>query len=242
KKPIMDPFHPADSELPAQELQPLPYIVVVVDELADMMMVVGKKVEDLIARLAQKARASGIHLILATQRPSVDVLTGLIKANIPTRIAFQVSSRVDSRTILDQMGAEQLLGHGDMLYLPPGTAVPIRIHGAFVDDHEVHKVVDSLRKSGRPQYVEEVVAGTPETDGGGMPGYSDDTEADPLYDQAVRLVTETRRASISGVQRRLKIGYNRAARMVEAMEQAGIVGPLESNGNREVLAPPPAEE
>ncbi len=242
KKPIMDPFHPADSELPAQELQPLPYIVVVVDELADMMMVVGKKVEDLIARLAQKARAAGIHLILATQRPSVDVLTGLIKANIPTRIAFQVSSRVDSRTILDQMGAEQLLGHGDMLYLPPGTAVPIRIHGAFVDDHEVHKVVDSLKKSGRPQYIEEVVAGSPETDAGGMPGYDDDTEADPLYDQAVRLVTETRRASISGVQRRLKIGYNRAARMVEAMEQAGIVGPLESNGNREVLAPPPPEE
>jgi S-DNA-T family DNA segregation ATPase FtsK/SpoIIIE len=242
KKPIMDPFHPADSELPPQELQPLPYIVVVVDELADMMMVVGKKVEDLIARLAQKARASGIHLILATQRPSVDVLTGLIKANIPTRIAFQVSSRVDSRTILDQMGAEQLLGHGDMLYLPPGTAVPIRIHGAFVDDHEVHKVVASLKNSGRPQYIEEVVAGSPETDAAGMPGIDSDTEADPLYDQAVRIVTETRRASISGVQRRLKIGYNRAARMVEAMEQAGIVGPLESNGNREVLAPPPPED
>ena len=242
KKPIMDPFHPADSELPAQELQLLPYIVVVVDELADMMMVVGKKVEDLIARLAQKARASGIHLILATQRPSVDVLTGLIKANIPTRIAFQVSSRVDSRTILDQMGAEQLLGHGDMLYLPPGTAVPIRIHGAFVDDHEVHKVVASLKKSGRPQYVEEVVVGSPEIDAGGMPGIDADTEADPLYDQAVRIVTETRRASISGVQRRLKIGYNRAARMVEAMEQAGIVGPLESNGNREVLAPAPPED
>jgi S-DNA-T family DNA segregation ATPase FtsK/SpoIIIE len=172
----------------------------------------------------------------------VDVLTGLIKSNIPTRIAFQVSSRVDSRTILDQMGAEQLLGHGDMLFLPPGTAVPIRIHGAFVDDHEVHKVVASLKQSGRPQYVEEVVAGSPEMDAAGMPGLDSDTEADPLYDQAVRIVTETRRASISGVQRRLKIGYNRAARMVEAMEQAGIVGPLESNGNREVLAPPPPEE
>ena len=242
KKPIMDPFHPEDSELPAQELQPLPYIVVVVDELADMMMVVGKKVEELIARLAQKARASGIHLVLATQRPSVDVLTGLIKANIPTRIAFQVSSRVDSRTILDQMGAEQLMGHGDMLYLPPGTAVPIRIHGAFVDDHEVHKVVKSLKESARPQYLEEVLATPPETDAAGVAAALADTEADPLYDQAVRLVTETRRASISGVQRRLKIGYNRAARMVEAMEQAGIVGPLEANGSREVLAPPPLED
>jgi S-DNA-T family DNA segregation ATPase FtsK/SpoIIIE len=242
KKPIMDPFHPKDSELPAQELQPLPYIVVVVDELADMMMVVGKKVEELIARLAQKARASGIHLVLATQRPSVDVLTGLIKANIPTRIAFQVSSRIDSRTILDQMGAEQLMGHGDMLYLPPGTAVPTRIHGAFVDDHEVHKVVKSLKESARPQYIEEVLATPPEADAGRMAAGIADTEADPLYDQAVRLVTETRRASISGVQRRLKIGYNRAARMVEAMEQAGIVGPLEANGSREVLAPPPPEE
>ncbi|NNF95843.1 MAG: cell division protein FtsK, partial [Halobacteria archaeon] len=242
KKPFMDPFHPKDSELPAQELQPLPYIVVVVDELADMMMVVGKKVEELIARLAQKARASGIHLVLATQRPSVDVLTGLIKANIPTRIAFQVSSRVDSRTILDQMGAEQLMGHGDMLYLPPGTAVPTRIHGAFVDDHEVHKVVKSLKESARPQYIEEVLATPPETDAGGMAAGIADTEADPLYDQAVRIVTETRRASISGVQRRLKIGYNRAARMVEAMEQTGIVGPLEANGSREVLAPPPPED
>ncbi len=240
-QPILDPLHPADSELPAQPLQPLPYIVVVVDELADMMMVVGKKVEELIARLAQKARASGIHLILATQRPSVDVLTGLIKSNIPTRIAFQVSSRVDSRTILDQMGAEQLLGHGDMLYLPPGTAVPIRIHGAFVDDHEVHNVVDNLKKKARPQYLEEVLQGPSDTDAAGLPGSSADSEADPLYDQAVRIVTETRRASISGVQRRLKIGYNRAARMVEAMEMAGIVGPLESNGNREVLAPPPPE-
>jgi S-DNA-T family DNA segregation ATPase FtsK/SpoIIIE len=216
--------------------------VVVVDELADMMMVVGKKVEDLIARLAQKARASGIHLVLATQRPSVDVLTGLIKANIPTRIAFQVSSRVDSRTILDQMGAEQLMGHGDMLFLPPGTAVPTRIHGAFVDDHEVHKVVKSLKESARPQYIEEILTAPPETDAGGIAGSIADTEADPLYDQAVRIVTETRRASISGVQRRLKIGYNRAARMVEAMEQAGIVGPLEANGSREVLAPPPLED
>jgi len=242
KQPILDPLHPADSELPAQELQPMPYIVVVVDELADMMMVVGKKVEELIARLAQKARASGIHLILATQRPSVDVLTGLIKSNIPTRIAFQVSSRIDSRTILDQMGAEQLLGHGDMLYLPPGTAVPTRIHGAFVDDHEVHKVVDNLKKSGRPQYIEEVVNGPPESEAGagGMGG--DDAESDPLYDDAVKIVTETRRASISGVQRRLRIGYNRAARLVEAMEHAGIVGPLESNGNREVLAPPPPKD
>jgi len=241
-QPLLDPLHPADSELPAQELQPLPYIVVVVDELADMMMVVGKKVEELIARLAQKARASGIHLILATQRPSVDVLTGLIKSNIPTRIAFQVSSRVDSRTILDQMGAEQLLGHGDMLFLPPGTAVPIRIHGAFVDDHEVHKVVDSLKKTSRPQYVDEILNGLPEAEAGGGAGGAGDSEADPLYDQAVRIVTETRRASVSGIQRRLKIGYNRAARMVEAMELAGIVGPLEANGQREVLAPPPPEQ
>ncbi len=241
-KPILDPLHPTDSELPAQPLQPLPYIVVVVDELADMMMLVGKKVEELIARLAQKARASGIHLILATQRPSVDVLTGLIKSNIPTRIAFQVSSRIDSRTILDQMGAEQLLGHGDMLYLPPGTALPIRIHGAFVDDHEVHKVVENLRQRGKPQYLDEVLTGPPESGGGAGGGEGGDSEADPLYDEAVRIVTETRKASVSGIQRRLKIGYNRAARMVEAMELAGIVGPLEANGQREVLAPPPPEE
>ena len=240
KEPIKDPFHPKDSELPAGDLQPLPYIVVVVDELADMMMVVGKKVEELIARLAQKARASGIHLVLATQRPSVDVLTGLIKSNIPTRIAFQVSSRVDSRTILDQMGAEQLLGHGDMLYLPPGTAIPTRIHGAFVDDHEVNNVVESLKQSGKPQYIEEVTTG-PKNDNA-MPGYNDDDEGDALYDDAVRIVTETRKASISGVQRRLKIGYNRAARMIEAMELAGIVGPAESNGSREVLAPPPPKD
>jgi len=240
KDPIKDPLHPKDSELPAADLQPLPYIVVVVDELADMMMLVGKKVEELIARLAQKARASGIHLVLATQRPSVDVLTGLIKSNIPTRIAFQVSSRVDSRTILDQMGAEQLLGHGDMLYLPPGTAIPTRIHGAFVDDHEVNNVVESLKKTGKPQYIEEVTTG-PKNENA-MPGYNDDDEGDALYDDAVRIVTETRKASISGVQRRLKIGYNRAARMIEAMELAGIVGPAESNGSREVIAPPPPKD
>ena len=241
-KPILDPLHPEDSELPAQELSPLPYIVVIVDELADMMMLVGKKVEELIARLAQKARASGIHLILATQRPSVDVLTGLIKSNIPARIAFQVSSRVDSRTILDQMGAEQLLGHGDMLYMPAGTAVPTRIHGAFVDDHEVHNVVENLKASGQPQYIEEVLAGIDESESGAGENPASDSESDPLYDQAVQIVTQTRKASISGVQRRLKIGYNRAARMVEAMEMAGIVGPLENNGNREVLAPPPPKD
>ena len=241
-KPLTDPLHPADSELPAEELATLPYIVVIVDELADMMMLVGKKVEQLIARLAQKARAAGIHLILATQRPSVDVLTGLIKSNIPARIAFQVSSRVDSRTILDQMGAEQLLGHGDMLYLPPGTAVPTRIHGAFVDDHEVHNVVEELKKTGQPRYVEEVLAGVEESDNGAGSSEAADSESDPLYDEAVKIVTQTRKASISGVQRRLKIGYNRAARMVEAMELAGIVGPLESNGSREVLAPPPPKD
>lgn len=239
-EPIKDPLHPQDSELPVADLQPLPYIVVVVDELADMMMLVGKKVEELIARLAQKARASGIHLVLATQRPSVDVLTGLIKSNIPTRIAFQVSSRVDSRTILDQMGAEQLLGHGDMLYLPPGTAIPTRIHGAFVDDHEVNNVVESLKKSGKPQYIEEVTTG-PKNENA-MPGYNDDDEGDELYDEAVSIVTESRKASISGVQRRLKIGYNRAARMIEAMELAGIVSQAESNGSREVLAPPPIKD
>ncbi len=247
--PLLNPLHPKDSTEPAAELEPLPYIVVTVDELADMMMLVGKKVEQLIARLAQKARAAGIHLILATQRPSVDVLTGLIKANIPTRIAFQVSSRVDSRTILDQMGAEQLLGHGDMLYLPPGTAVPIRVHGAYVSDNEVHRVVDHLKQSGTPQYEDEVLSGPSDTStaisltgidpAGGSGG---DDESDPLYDEAVRIVTESRRASISGIQRRLKIGYNRAARMVEAMEAAGVVGPLESNGNREVLAPPPPKD
>jgi S-DNA-T family DNA segregation ATPase FtsK/SpoIIIE len=232
-------------------LEPLPFIVVIVDELADMMMIVGKKVEELIARLAQKARASGIHLILATQRPSVDVITGLIKANIPTRIAFQVSAKVDSRTILDQMGAEQLLGHGDSLFLQPGTSVPIRVHGAFVSDQEVHRVVGGLRGA-EPNYLREILEG-PTMPIPGMPGEPGDPgveggeggvdgEQDPLYDQAVRIVVESRKASISGVQRRLKIGYNRAARMIETMEATGLVGPLQSNGMREVLAPAPPEE
>jgi S-DNA-T family DNA segregation ATPase FtsK/SpoIIIE len=226
--------------------EPLPYIVVVIDELADLMMIVGKKVEELIARLAQKARASGIHLILATQRPSVDVITGLIKANIPTRIAFQVSAKVDSRTILDQQGAESLLGHGDMLYLPPGTSVPNRVHGAFVSDQEVHRVVSSL-KSAAPNYIEEIlegprgpIPGLPSEGGeGGTDG--DDGEQDALYDEAVRIVLETRKASVSGIQRRLKIGYNRAARLVETMEAAGLVGALQPNGSREILAPAPAD-
>jgi S-DNA-T family DNA segregation ATPase FtsK/SpoIIIE len=221
-------------------LEKLPHIVVIIDELADMMMVTGKKVEELIARLAQKARAAGIHLILATQRPSVDVITGLIKANVPTRIAFQVSSRIDSRTILDQMGAEALLGHGDMLYLPPGTSLPNRVHGAFVSDEEVHKVVSRLKKTGVPRYVEEILSG-PSDGYDGVNGGAEDGggEQDELYDQAVAVVTESRRASVSGVQRRLKIGYNRAARMVEEMERAGVVGEVQSNGSREVLAPPP---
>jgi S-DNA-T family DNA segregation ATPase FtsK/SpoIIIE len=229
-------------------LEPLPYIVVVIDELADLMMIVGKKVEELIARLAQKARASGIHLVLATQRPSVDVITGLIKANIPARIAFQVSAKVDSRTILDGSGAESLLSHGDMLYLPPGTSTPERVHGAFVSDQEVHRVVAALKSGPRPEYVDEVLEGP----SGPLPGMPEeaaeggaeggaDGEQDPLYDEAVRIVTESRRASVSGVQRRLKIGYNRAARLVESMEAAGLVGPLQSNGSREVLAPPPPE-
>ena len=242
-KPILDPlFQPQHEEDQPEELVPLPYIVVTVDELADMMMLVGKKVEELIARLAQKARAAGIHLILATQRPSVDVLTGLIKANIPTRIAFQVSVRADSRTILDQIGAEQLLGHGDMLYLPPGTANPVRVHGAFVADQEVHRVVENLKQRGKPNYIEEVTAEISDGDAGGEGGGAVDAEQDPLYDEAVRIVTETRKASISGVQRRLKIGYNRAARMIEAMELAGIVSPAETNGVREVLAPPPPRD
>ena len=241
--PIPDPTYTAiegSDEVPPT-LQPLPFIVVVIDELADMMMMVGKKVEELIARLAQKARASGIHMIIATQRPSVDVITGLIKANIPTRIAFQVSAKVDSRTILDQMGAEQLLGHGDMLYLPPGTSMPTRIHGAFVSDNEVHAVVKNLRGTGTPNFIEEILSGP----SGDVPGIENDKgreldgEQDPLYDQAVQIVTQSRKASISSVQRRLKVGYNRAARMVETMEEAGIVGSLQANGSREVLAPPP---
>ncbi len=238
-EPIADPF--AELMSPDEErpiLEPLPFIVVVVDELADMMMVVGKKVEELIARLAQKARASGIHLLLATQRPSVDVLTGLIKANIPSRIAFQVSSKIDSRTVLDQGGAEQLLGHGDMLYQPAGTSIPTRIHGAFVADHEVHNVVDSLKKLGEPNYIDEILEG-PSLDGGDSMGMDGGEESDELYDKAVQIVTESRRASVSGIQRRLKIGYNRAARMVEDMERAGVVSEMQSNGSREVLAPPP---
>jgi S-DNA-T family DNA segregation ATPase FtsK/SpoIIIE len=244
KKPIPDPLFATVLEEEAPTLVPLPYIVVIVDELADMMMTVGKKVEELIARLAQKARAAGIHLILATQRPSVDVITGLIKANIPSRIAFQVSSRVDSRTILDQMGAETLLGHGDMLYLPPGTAVPLRVHGAFVSDQEVHKVVHQLKESGTPDYIADVLTGPSDPADAAIPGLDGDAgdEADALYDKAVRIVTETRRASISGIQRRLKIGYNRAARMVEEMERAGVVGELQSNGSREVLAPAPPKD
>lgn len=246
-EPIPDPlFNPEEvlEENPqAPILEPLPFIVIIIDELADMMMVVGKKVEELIARLAQKARAAGVHLVLATQRPSVDVITGLIKANIPTRIAFQVSSKIDSRTILDQSGAEQLLGHGDMLYLPPGTAIPTRVHGAFVDDAEVHRVVAHLKGIGEPDYIEDILQTTTDflPGGGGQAAGGDDAESDPLFDEAVRIVTETRRASISGVQRRLKIGYNRAARMIEQMESIGIVGPQQSNGNREVLAPPPPE-
>lgn len=243
-EPILDPLFPPDPDRQAPELSTLPYIVVIVDELADMMMLVGKKVEQLIARLAQKARAAGVHLILATQRPSVDVLTGLIKANIPSRIAFQVSSRIDSRTILDQQGAEQLLGHGDMLYLPPGVGVPIRIHGAFVSDQEVQRVVEYLKKQGKPQYEEEIlISNMAEQNSSasltGIESNDYDNEQDPLYDEAVKIVTESRRASISGIQRRLKIGYNRAARMVETMETAGVVGPQETSGNREVLAPPP---
>jgi S-DNA-T family DNA segregation ATPase FtsK/SpoIIIE len=252
-KPIRDPVmtamaanDPTLDQSKIQDLTPLPYIVVIIDELADLMMIVGKKVEELIARLAQKARASGIHLVLATQRPSVDVITGLIKANIPTRIAFQVSARVDSRTILDPMGAESLLGHGDMLYLPAGTSVPTRVHGAFVADAEVHRVVDALKKSGAPNYIEDVLEG-PSTPLAGISGEPADPaaadaggEQDALYDEAVKIVTTERKPSISYVQRRLKIGYNRAARLLESMENAGVVGPLQPNGSREILAPPPA--
>ena len=226
----------------ADPLHEMSLIVVVIDELADLMMVVGKKVEELIARLAQKARAAGIHLILATQRPSVDVITGLIKANIPTRIAFQVAAKVDSRTILDQMGAEALIGQGDMLFLPPGTGYTQRVHGAFVADHEVHKVIDYLKTLAQPQYVAGVLDGPPEDEGEGLAEGGGDAESDPLYDQAVAIVLKTRRASISLVQRHLRIGYNRAARLIEQMERAGMVSTMQSNGNREVLVPASAEE
>ncbi len=255
-KPIRDPVmtaraanDPSIDQRQILDLTPLPYIVVIVDELADLMMIVGKKVEELITRLAQKARAAGLHLILATQRPSVDVITGLIKANIPCRIAFQVSARVDSRTILDQMGAETLLGHGDMLYLPPGTSLPTRVHGAFVSDQEVHRVVDSLKTATPPNYIDEVLSGPSAPipglsgeEGGGGGGGPESAEADPLYDEAVRIVTSERKPSISYVQRRLKIGYNRAARLLEGMEQAGIVGPLQANGSRDVMAPAASED
>ncbi|MGA0020021.1 MAG: DNA translocase FtsK, partial [Steroidobacteraceae bacterium] len=253
-KPIKDPLlmqraanDPSIDQSQIPDLEPLPFIVVIIDELADLMMIVGKKVEELIARLAQKARASGIHLILATQRPSVDVITGLIKANIPCRIAFQVSAKVDSRTILDQGGAESLLGHGDMLYLPAGTSMPTRVHGAFVADHEVHNVVKALRAAGEPEYIDEVLSGPsaaipglPSEDGAG--GDGGDAEQDALYDEAVKIVITERKPSISYVQRRLKIGYNRAARLIESMEAAGLVGPLQSNGGREILVPPPNGE
>ena len=236
EKKIGNPFS-LTPEAP-EPLSPLPMIVVVIDELADLMMVAGKKIEELIARLAQKARAAGVHLILATQRPSVDVITGLIKANIPTRVAFQVSSKIDSRTILDQMGAESLLGQGDMLFLPPGTGYPQRVHGAFVADEEVHAVVEYLKQFGEPEYVEGILDG-PASEGAPQDlfGESPDTEADPLYDEAVAFVVRTRRASISSVQRQLRIGYNRAARLVEQMEAAGLVSPMGINGSREVLVP-----
>ena len=233
-QPVKDPLwlksHPGqDSDAPT--LAKLPFVVVIADEFADMIMVVGKKVEELIARLAQKARAAGIHLILATQRPSVDVVTGLIKANIPTRISFQVSSKIDSRTILDQQGAEQLLGHGDMLYLPPGSGVPQRIHGAFVDDDEVHRVVDAWKEMGQPDYIDHITASAPDE----AEAQNDTESQDSLYDEAVNIVLETQRASISSIQRQLRIGYNRSARLIEAMEKAGLVSEMQSNGMREVL-------
>ena len=237
--PLTNPFtltpeHP-------EALEEMYLLVVFIDELADLMMVVGKKIEELIARLAQKARASGIHLVLATQRPSVDVITGLIKANVPTRVAFQVSSKIDSRTILDQMGAEALLGQGDMLYLPPGTGYPQRVHGAFVSDQEVHRIAEYLKALGEPQYIDGVLNSLDENaeggEAGGAGGAALGSEADPLYDQAVEVVLKSRRASISLVQRNLRIGYNRAARLVEQMESAGLVSAMQSNGNREILAP-----
>ena len=239
EQPLVDPLWSENATESPPPLQRLPFIVVVIDEFADMMMIVGKKVEQLIARIAQKARAAGIHLVLATQRPSVDVITGLIKANIPARISFQVSSKIDSRTVLDQGGAEQLLGHGDMLFLPPGTSMPVRVHGAFVSDDEVHAVAGDWKARGAPDYVADLLAGAPDPD---VPGVVDlgggDTESsEPLYDEAVAFVLESRRASISAVQRKLRIGYNRAARLIEAMEQAGVVSPMNGQGGREVLVP-----
>lgn len=232
---IIDPTWQIDKSFDTTPptLEPLPYIVIVIDEFADMMMMVGKKVEELIARIAQKARAAGIHMVLATQRPSVDVITGLIKANVPTRIAFQVSSKIDSRTILDQGGAEQLLGHGDMLFMPPGSALPERVHGAFVDDDEVHRLVAEWKQRGEPEYIEEITQGG---EGDGVPGMEGGDEKDDLYDQAVAFVTESGKCSISSVQRKLRIGYNRAARLVETMEASGVVSPPAHNGAREVIA------
>lgn len=243
-EPLRDPlWRPGDSmDQIAPELEKLPHIVVVVDEFADMMMIVGKKVEELIARIAQKARAAGIHLILATQRPSVDVITGLIKANIPTRISFQVSSKIDSRTIIDQGGAESLLGMGDMLYMPAGTSNPTRVHGAFVDDHEVHKVVADWKLRGEPNYIEEILAGESSEGGSSEFGGGGDEELDPLFDEAVAFVVESRRGSTSSVQRKFKIGYNRAARLIEQMENQGIVSSPGGNGQRDVLAPPPVRD
>ena len=245
RDPMFQMINPLEEGEEYPTLNTLPSIVIVIDELADMMMIVGKKVEELIARLAQKARAAGIHLILATQRPSVDVLTGLIKANVPTRISFQVSSRIDSRTILDQGGAETLLGNGDMLFLPSGTSIPVRAHGAFVDDHEVHRVVEFLKQTAPPNYLEDITREPSDSsDGYSMSGGggNGDSETDALYDEAVQFVTETRKASISSVQRRFKVGYNRAATMIEDMEAAGVVSPAESNGSRAVLAPPPVRD
>ncbi|MGZ8225273.1 MAG: DNA translocase FtsK [Methylococcaceae bacterium] len=246
RDPMFQMINPLEEGEDLPVLSTLPSIVIVIDELADMMMIVGKKVEELIARLAQKARASGIHLILATQRPSVDVLTGLIKANVPTRISFQVSSRIDSRTILDQGGAETLLGNGDMLFLPSGTSIPIRAHGAFVDDHEVHRVVEFLKQTAPANYLEEITQESSDSGDGysmaGGGGNGGGSESDALYDEAVRFVTESRKASISSVQRRFKVGYNRAATMIESMEAAGVVSAAESNGSRVVLAPPPVKD
>ncbi|MBW4933314.1 DNA translocase FtsK [Marinobacter sp. F4206] len=249
-EPLLDPLwkpdeYLANDEEERPELETLPFIVVVIDEFADMMMIVGKKVEELIARIAQKARAAGIHLVLATQRPSVDVITGLIKANIPTRMSFQVSSKIDSRTVLDQGGAEQLLGHGDMLYLPPGSGLPVRVHGAFVDDDEVHRVVSAWKARGEPVYVDDVLNGAEGENLPGVPTLAEgggDSEGDALFDEAVAFVTEGRRVSISSVQRKFKIGYNRAANLVDAMEASGVVSAAGHNGAREVLAPPPPRD